>query len=104
MISAVQQFPFFEQCLLSSDRVRFEQLVRLSEAAVYSGPEFVLADDALVPICFIFDSVLRNSAVDGQQPNDSVLTLRLAIDPGCGEEFNSLLGAVSVDEQANIAL
>jgi hypothetical protein len=56
-----------------------------------------------VPVCLIFDSVLSNSAIHRQQPNDSVVTLRLAIDPGCGKEFNSLLGAVSVHEPDNIA-
>jgi hypothetical protein len=56
-----------------------------------------------VPVYSIFDPVLCNSTVQGQQPNDSVLTLRFAIDPGCGEEFNSLLDAVPVDEQDNIA-
>jgi hypothetical protein len=56
-----------------------------------------------VPVRLIFESVLRNSTLYGKQPNDSVLTLRFAIDPGCGEEFNSLLDAVPVDEQDNIA-
>jgi hypothetical protein len=56
-----------------------------------------------VPVHFIFDSVLSDSAVHRQQPDDSVLTLRLAIDPGCGKEFNSLLDPVSVHEPENIA-
>jgi hypothetical protein len=43
----------------------------------------------------MFDSVLSNSAVHGQQPNDSVLTSRFAIGPRAGKEFDSLLGAVS---------
>jgi hypothetical protein len=55
-----------------------------------------------VPVCFIFDTVLSNGAVLGQQPNDSVLTFRFAIDPRSGKEFDSLLGAVSVDEHENI--
>jgi len=55
-----------------------------------------------VPVCFIFDTVLSNGAVLGQQPNDSVLTFRFAIDPRSGKEFDSLLGAVSVDEPQNI--
>ena len=49
-----------------------------------------------MPVEFIFDSVLSNSAIHGQQPNDGVLTLYFAIDPGAGKEFYSLLGAVSV--------
>jgi hypothetical protein len=56
-----------------------------------------------VPVCLIFDSVLSNSAIHRQQPNDSVWTLRFAIDAGCGEEFDSLLDAVSVGEHENIA-
>ena len=44
-----------------------------------------------------------NSAVDGQPPNDSVLTLRAAIDARCGEEFDSLLHAVNVGGHENIA-
>jgi hypothetical protein len=56
-----------------------------------------------VPVGFIFDSVLSNGAVHRQQPNNNVLTLRFAIDPGSGNEFDSLLGAVSVDEHENIA-
>jgi hypothetical protein len=43
------------------------------------------------------------SAVHRQQPNDSVVALRFAIDAGCGEEFNSLFGAVSVHEPDNVA-
>jgi hypothetical protein len=62
----------------------------------------VSGDHALVPVCFIFDSVLSNNAVHRQQPNNSVLTLCFAIDSGSGKEFDSLLGAVSVDEPENI--
>jgi hypothetical protein len=77
-----------------------EPLIRLSQAV--KGAEFVLPYHALVPVCFIFDSVLSNSAVHRQQPNNSVLTLCFAIDSGSGKEFDSLLGAVSVDEPENI--
>jgi hypothetical protein len=56
-----------------------------------------------VPIRFIFDSALKEGLVNREQPNDGVLTLRSTIDAGCGEELDSLLDAVSVDEHDNIA-
>jgi hypothetical protein len=56
-----------------------------------------------VPVYSIFDSVLRNSAVYRKQPNDSVLTLRFAVDPGCGEERDALVELISVKLQDNIA-
>jgi hypothetical protein len=100
-----KQKPHGRQALKLRDQaaigVRLGPSVRPSQA-VY-GVEFVLPDHALVPVGFIFDSILGNSTVEGQQPNDSVLTLRFAIDPRSGKEFDSLLGAVSVDEHENIA-
>src|SRR6185437_3666460 len=77
-----------------------EPLVRLSQAV--KRAEFVLPDHALVTVDFMFDPVLSNSAVHRQQPNDSVLTLRFAIDPRAGKEFD-MFGAVSVDEHEDIA-
>jgi hypothetical protein len=56
-----------------------------------------------VPVSFIFDSVLRNGALSGKQPNDRVLTLRLPIDAACWEELDTLLDPVSVGYRKDVA-